>query len=153
MYKKRLKETCCLVTKWCLILRDPMNCSTSNFPVLHCLPGFAQTHVHWVVDTIQPSHPLLPSFPMAFNLFQHQGLFQWVFASCGQSIGASASELVLPMNVQSWFPLGLTGLISLQSMGLSRVSSSTIVRKHQFFGAQLSLSSNSHICTWLPKKP
>ena len=70
-----------------------------------------------------------------------------LFISGGQSIGASASASVLPMNIQDYFPLGLTGLISLLSKGLSRVFSSTIVRQHQFFSVQLSLWSNSHICT------
>ena len=69
----------------------------------------------------------------------------------GQSIRASAS--VLPMNIQGWFPLGLTDLISLQCKGLSRVFSSTTIQKHQFFGAQPSLWSNSHIHTWLLEKP
>ena len=73
-----------------------------------------------------------------------------LFTSSGQSIGASAS--VLPMNIQGWFPLGLTGLISLKSKGLSRVFSNTI-RKHQFFSTQPSLWSNSHIRTGLLKKP
>ena len=72
------------------------------------------------------------------------------FASGGQSIGASAS--VLPTNIQDWFPFGWTGWISLQSRGLSRVFSNTTVQKHQFFGAQLSLWSNSHIYTWLLEK-
>ena len=71
----------------------------------------------------------------------------------GQSTGASASASVLPMNIQGWFPLGLTGLISLQSKGLSRVFSNTTVQKHQFFGAQLSSQSNSHIHTWPLEKP
>ena len=72
-----------------------------------------------------------------------------LFASGGQSIEGSAS--VLPMNIQGWFPLRWTGLISLQSKGLSRVFSNTMVQKHQFFSAQSSLWSNSHICTWLEK--
>ena len=76
-----------------------------------------------------------------------------LLASDGQSIGASASKSVLPMNIQDWFPLGLTGLISLQSKGLSRVFSNTTVQKHQFFGTQLYLWSNSHIHTWLLEKP
>ena len=75
------------------------------------------------------------------------------FASSGQSIGVSASASVLQMNIQDWFPLGWTGWISLQSKGLSRVFSNTIVQKHQFFGAQLSSQSNSHINTWLLEKP
>ena len=73
----------------------------------------------------------------------------WLFALVGQSIGASASASVFPMNSQSWFPLGLTGLFSLLSRGLSRVFSSTAVRKHQFFSPQPSLWSNSHIDTWM----
>ena len=101
-----------------------MDFSTPDFPVLYYLPEFAQTHVHWVDDAIQPSHSLPPTSPPALNLSQHQGLFQWVdSASDGQNIRASASVSVLPMNIQGWFPLGLTGLISLQSKGLSRVSS------------------------------
>ena len=76
----------------------------------------------------------------------------WLFTSGGQSIGVSASASVLTVNIQDWFPLGWTGLISLQSNRLSRVFSNTTVRKHQFFGAQPFLWSNSHICTWLPEK-
>ena len=74
-------------------------------------PEFAQIHVHWVSDVIQPSHPLLPPYHFAFNLSQHQGLFQWVSSShqVAKVIGASASASVLPMNIQDWFPLGLTG--------------------------------------------
>ena len=116
---------CCFssVANWCLILCNPMDCSTPGFPVLYYDLEFAQTHIHWVNDAIQSSHPLLsPSHP-ALNLSQHQGLFQsWIFTSDGQSIGASASASDLPMNSQSWFPLGFTGLISLQSKGLSKVS-------------------------------
>ena len=83
---------------------------------------FAQIHVHWVGSAIQPSHPLSPASPPALNLSQHQGLFQEsrLFTSGGQSIEASASASALPTNIQSWFPLGLTGLI-LQSKGLSTV--------------------------------
>ena len=115
--------------------------STPGFPVLDHFPALAQTHVHWVSDAIQPSHPLsFPSSP-AFSLSQHQGLFpvSWLFISGGQSIGASASASIPPMNIQDWFPLGLTGLISLQSKGVRRVFSNTTVEKHQFFGVQLSL--------------
>ena len=65
---------CCSVTKSCLTLGDPMDCSKPGFPVLHYLPKFAQIHVHWVSDVIQPSHPLSPTFPPALNLSQHQGL-------------------------------------------------------------------------------
>ena len=67
-----------LVAQLCLILCDPIDCSTSSFPVLHHLPEFAQTHVHWASDAIQPSHPPLPPSPLALSLSQHQGLFKWV---------------------------------------------------------------------------
>ena len=87
------------------------------------------------------SFPASDSFPMS-----------WFFASGGQSTGVSTSASVLSMNIQDWFPLGLTGLISLLSKRLSRVFSSTTIWKHQFFGAQPSLWSNSHIHTWLLKK-
>ena len=94
------------------------------------------------------------SFSFSLNLSQHHGLFQWVNStSSGQSIGALASISVPPMNIQCWFPLGLIGLISLQSKEISRVFSSTTIWKHQPFGAQTSLWSNSHIHTWLLEKP
>ena len=80
-------------------------------------------------------------------------LMSRLFTSGGQSIGASASASVLPTNIQDWIPLGLTGWISLQSKGLSRVFSNTTVQKHQFFDAQPSLWFNSHIHTWLLGKP
>ena len=72
---------CCSVAKSCLTLCDPMDCSMPGFPVLHHLLEFAQTHVHWVSDAIQPSRPLSCPSPPAFNLSQHQGLFQWVSSS------------------------------------------------------------------------
>ena len=96
------------------------------------------------------THPLPPSSAFAFSLPQHQGLFQWVGSSHqvgGQSIGASASALVLPMKIQDWFPLGLTDVISLQSRGVSIISCTTVVT-HQLFSTQPSLWSNSHIHTW-----
>ena len=144
------------VAQPCSTLCDPMDCNTPGLPVHHQLPEFTQTHVHWVSDAIQPSHPLSSLSPPAFNLSQHQGLFQWVsqfFASGGQSIGVSASASVLPGNTQDWSPLGWTGWISLQSKGLSRVFSNTTVQKNQFFSAQFSLWSNSYIHTWLLEKP
>ena len=94
-------------------------------------------------------HPLsshLESFPTSWSF-----LISPFLPSGGQSIGASAS--VLPVNIQDWFSLRLTGWISLQSKGLSRVFSNTTVQKHQFFSAQFSLWSNSHIYTWLLEKP
>ena len=110
-------------------------------------PGVCSTHVHRAGDAIQPSYPLLSPSPPALNLSQLQGLFQSQFLSDGQSIGVSASASVLPMNIQDSFPLGFTGVISLQSKGLSRVFSNTTGQKHQSFGAQLSLWSNSNIHT------
>ena len=146
---------CWSVAKSCPTHCDPMDCSTPGFPVIHYLLECAQIHVHWVSDAIHPSHPLLPSSPLAFNLSQHQGLFQWVSSShqVAEVFGASASASVLPMNINCWFPLGLTGLISLLSKRLSRLFSSPTAWKHQFFGAQLSLWSTSHIHTWLLEKP
>ena len=93
-------------------------------------------------------------FSFCLQFFLASGYFpvSHLFASCGQSIGASASALVFPMNIQGWFPLGLTGLMSMQSKGLLRVFPSTTVWKHQYFGAQLSLWSNSHTGTWLLEK-
>ena len=145
---------CCSVTKSCLALCDPMDCSTPGFPVLHHLLEFAQTYVHWVGDAIQPSHPVVP-FSSCLQSFPASGSFpiSWFSASGGQSTGALASAPVLPMNIQCWFPLGLAGLISLQSKGLSRVFSSITVWKYQFLGAQTSLWSNSHIHTQLLEKP
>ena len=98
-----------------------MDSSRPGFPVQHQLPELAQSHVHWAGDAIQPSHLLSSPSPSAFNLSQHQGLVQWVGSlPDGQSIGASTSASVLPVNIQNWFLLRLTGLISLRSKGLSR---------------------------------
>ena len=145
---------CCSVAQLCLTLCDPMDCSMPGFPVLHYLLEFAQTHVRWVNDAIQPSHPLLSPSPPALNLSQHQGLpISWLFKSGGLTLGASASASVLPMNIQSWFPLRLTDLISLQSKGLSRVISRTTFQKHHFFSTQPSSWSKSHIHTWPLEKP
>ena len=104
------------------------------------------------------SHPTISSSVVPFfclQPFPASGSFSMnhFFASGGQSIEASSSASVLPMDVQVWSPLGWTGWISLQPKGLSRVSSITTVQKHQFFSAQLSLWSNSHIHTWLLEKP
>ena len=115
-----------------------MNRSTPGVPVHHQFPKVIQTHVHWVSDAIQPSHPLSsPSLP-AFKSFPASGIFpiSQFFTSGGQSIGVSAPASLLPMNTQGWFPLGWTGWISLLSKGLWRVFSNTTVQKHQFFGAQ-----------------
>ena len=93
------------VTQLCLTPCDPLDCSTPGLPVHHELLELAQTHVYWVGDAIQPSHPLLSPSPPAFNLSQHQGLFKWVssYQRTGQSIEVSASASVLPVNIQDWF--------------------------------------------------
>ena len=102
-----------------------MNCSTPGLPVHHQLPEFIQTHIHWVGDAIQPSHPLSsPSPPAPQSLPASESfLMSQLFTWGGQSIGVSASASVLPMNTQDWSPLEWTGWISLQSKGLSRVFS------------------------------
>ena len=106
----------------------------------------------WCYPTISSS---IDPFSSHFQSCPASGSFHMsqFFASGGQSIGVSASVSVLPVNVQDWFPLGWTGWISLQFKGLSRVFSNTTVQKHQFFGAQPSSQSNSHIHTWPLEKP
>ena len=118
----------------------PKPCSNSCPSSWWCHPTISSSVIPF--SSCLQSFPALGSFPMS-----------WLFPSSGQSIRASASASVLPMNIQDWFPLGLTGLISLQSKGLSKVFSNTTVQKHQFFGARLSLWSSSHIHTWLLEKP
>ena len=142
---------CCSVTQSCLTLCNTMDCSMPGFPVHHQLLEFTQTHVlsRWwwhpaISSSVVPFSSHLQSFPASGSFPMSQ-----LFTSGGQSIGASASASVLPMNSQDWFPLGLTGWISLQSKGLWRVFSNTTVQKHKFISAQLYLYSNSHIHTWL----
>ena len=103
---------------------DPMGCSMPGFSVLHYLPEFTQTHVHWVgpcyliiSSSVAPLSFCLQSFPAPESFPK-----SWLFASGGQSIGDSVSASVLPMNIQGWFPLGLTGLRSNQSV-LKEISS------------------------------
>ena len=118
-----------------------MDWSTPCYLVFHHLPEFVQTHVHWGGDVIQPSHPLLPPSPPALNLSQHQGI-STESALCNKwPKYRSISFSISPSNEYKGlisFPLGLTGLISLQSKGLSTVFSTTMVQKHQFFMVQLS---------------
>ena len=122
-----------LVAQLCLTLCDPVDCSTPGLPVHHQLLEFTQTHVHWVSDAIQPSHPVVPfSCPQSFAASGSFPVSQF-FTSGGQSIEVSASTLVFPVNIQKWFSLGWTGWISLQSKGLSRVFSNTTVQKYPFF--------------------
>ena len=122
-------------------LCDPMNRSMPGLPVHRQLLEFIQTHIHWVGDAIQPSHPSVIPFSSRLQSVPASRSFQMsqFFASDSQSIGVSASASVLSMSTQDWFPLGWAGWIPLQSKGLSRVFSNTTVQKHQFFGTQLSL--------------
>ena len=106
----------------------------------------------WCHPAISSSVIPFSSWPQSLPASESFPVSQF-FASCGQNIGVSASTSVLPRNTQDRFPLGWTGWISLQSKGLSRVFSNTTVQKHQFFGAQLSSQSYSHIPTWLLEKP
>ena len=106
------------VTQSRLTLCDPMDCSMPGFPVLHHLLELTQSHVHQVGDDIQLSHPLSSPLSLAINLSQHQSQ---LFTSGGQSIGVSVSSSFLPMNIQDWLSLGLTGLISWQSKGLYQI--------------------------------
>ena len=125
----------CPSSRWC----HP-TISSSVFPFSSCPQSFPAS--------VFPFSSCPQSFPASGSFQMSQ-----FFASGGQSIGVSASTSVLPMNTQDWSPLGWTGCISLQSKGLSRVFSNTTVQKHQLFGTQLSLQSNSHIHTWLLEKP
>ena len=143
------------VAQSCLTVCDPMNCSTPGLPVHQPTPGVYPNSCplnRWC-------HPTIPSSVIPFSSchqsFPTSRSFQMsqLFTSGGESIGVSASTSVLPVNTQDWFPLGWTGWISLQSKGLSRVFSNTTVQKHQFFSAQFSLLSNSHIHTWPVEKP
>ena len=116
-------------TPWTIALQAPLS-NTMSWSWLRFMS----------IELVMLSHPLLPRFSVCLQSSPASGSFprSQVFASGGPRIGASASASVLPMNSHSWFPLGLTGLISLQSKGLSRVLSNTTIQKHQFFGAQLS---------------
>ena len=138
---------CCYwVTKSCPTLCNPMDCSTLGFPVFHCLRVSSNSSPFswWCHPTISPS---ATPFSFCLQSLPASGSFPMsqLFSSGGQSTGVSASASVLPINIQGWFPLGLTGLISLQSKQLSRVFSNTTVQKHQFFSAHPSIWSNSHI--------
>ena len=130
------------VTQSCLTLCNPLDwMKHAKFPCPSPTPRVCSNSFpssRWCHPTI--SSPDIP-FSSCLQSFPESGSFPMsqLLESGGQSIRASASASVLPMNIQVWFPLGFTGLISLQSKGLSRVFSNTMVQKHQFFGAQLSL--------------
>ena len=120
----------------CVWFCDPMDCSMPGLPIYHQLPEFTQTHVHWIGDAIQPSHPLSSPSP-AFNLSQHQGLFQFS-ASGGQSIGVLALASFLPKNTQDWSPLEWDWLDLLAVQGtlkslLQHHSSKASVLRHSAF--------------------
>ena len=145
---------CCIVTRSCPSLYDPMDYSTPGFPVLHCLQEFSQTHAHWVRSAIQSFHPLLSPSPHAFNLSQHQGLFQWVSSLHQVARYWSFSFSISPSNEYS-------GLISLKidwldlfavqgtvkSLLQHHSSKASILQHSAFF------KSNSHIHTCLLEKP
>ena len=114
---------------------------------LNSCPSYQWCHPI-ISSSLVPFSYCLRSFPVSESFPMSQ-----FFTSGGQNIGVSTSASDLPMNIQDWFPSGLTGWISLQSKGLSRVFSNTTVQKHQFFGAQFSLQSNFRIHTWLLEKP
>ena len=117
-----------------LTLCDPMDCSTPSFPVHHHLPELTQTHIHWVSDAIQPSHPPSSPSPLAFHLWQHQVLFKWV---------SSSHQVDKVLEFQLQHPLEWTGWISLQSKGLKSLlqhhsSKASILQCLAFFTVQLS---------------
>ena len=136
-------SSCCSVTKLCPTLCFPMDCSMPAFLVLHYLPEFAQTHVHWVSDAILPSHPLLSLSPPAFNLSQHQGLFQWVnFCTrwskyWGFSISPSNESSGLISFRTDWFDL-LAVQRTLKSLLQHHSLKASILRHSAFFMVQLS---------------
>ena len=136
---KVLSNSCCSVTKLCPTLHT-MDCSTQGFPVPHHLLEFAQVHVQWISDAIQPSHPLSASSPFAFNLSQHQGLFQWITSS-HQAVLKYWSFSISPSKEYS-------GLISLKIdwfdlFAFQGTVKSATVQKHQLFGTLPSLLCSS----------
>ena len=152
-----MKTNACLqfssVAQSCPTLCNPMNRSMPGLPVHHQLPEFTQAHVHRVSDAIQPSHPLSSPSPHAPNPVSASFPISQLFTWGGQSTGVSALASFLPKKSQGSSPSELTGWISLQSKRLSRAFSNMTVQKHQFFGAQVSWQSNSHIHTWPQEKP
>ena len=140
--------------KSCLTVHDLMDCSTPGFPVLHYLPEFAQTHVHWVVMSPTISTSVTPSHP-AFSLSQYQGIFQWI-----GFLHQVAKILELQLQHQSFQCMFRVEFLEASMvwspscpMGLPRVFFSITIWKQQFFGTQPSLSSNFHIPTRLLEKP
>ena len=120
-----------------------------GFSVHHQLPEFTQTHVHWVGDAIQPSHPLSSPSPPAFNLSQYQGLFKWVSSSHQMAkvleFQHQAFQWIFPLNMNEWFPLWWTGWISFQSKGLSRVFQHHSLKESILWQVTCHISSNSMV--------
>ena len=142
------------VTQSCPILCNPIDCSMPGLPVHHQLPEFTQTHVHWVGDAIQPSHPLLSPSPPAFNLSQHQGLFKWV-----SSLHQVAKVLQFQLQHQSFQWIFRSDFLRMDWLDLLAIqgalksllqhhSSKESILQHSSF-----LQSNSHSQTWLLGKP
>ena len=137
----------------CVTSCDIMDCSTRGFPVLHYLPELLKfMSTESVMLSTISSSAVLFFFCLHYFLASRSFPVSQVFASDSQSIGASSSASVLPVNILGWFPWGLTGLISLLSKELPRVFCSTIIWKHPFLGTQLSLWSCSYKSTWLLEK-
>ena len=144
---------CCSVAKLCSTLWTPW---TEACQALLSSAIFQSLLRFMSIELVMPSNHSILWCPLLFaSIFLSFRVFSNELALHirSQSIGASASASFLPMNIQDLFPLGLTGLTSLLSKGLSRVSPSTTLQKHQFFSAQPSLCSNTHIRTWLLEKP
>ena len=146
---------CYAVTHSRLTLVRPHGLQLARLPYPSLSPGVHSNSrsLNWrchptISSSVVPFFSCLQYYPASGSFPISQ-----LFISGSQSIGLSASASVPPMNIQDWSPLGWTGWISLQSKGLSRVFSNTTVQKHQFFSAQLSSQSNSHIHTRLPEKP
>ena len=142
----------CSVAQSCLTLCDPMDCKMPGLSVPHHLSKFAQSLHQWCHSAISSSDTLFSFCPLSFPA---SGTFpiNQLFTSDNQNTGASASASVLSTSIQGWFPLRLTGLISLLSRGLLGVFSSTTVWRHQFFGILPSLPSSSHNHTWPLGRP
>ena len=141
------------VAQSCPPLGDPMNCSTPGLPVSTNSQSLLKL---MSIESVIPSNHLILCRPLLLlsSIFPNIRVFSNESAtSGGQNTGVSALTSVLPMKTQDRFPLGWTSWISLQSKGLQRVFSNTTVQKHQFFGAQPSSQSNSHIHTWPQEKP
>ena len=147
-----VNDCCWSVVQSRVNLCNPINCSAPGLLVLYSLLEFTQIHA---IESVMASNRIILHHPLLLpSIFPSIGSFlmSWLFTSSGQSIGASASASVLPVNTQGWFPLGFTGLISLQSEELSRVFSDSTFWKHQFFGAQSYLWSSFHVHICLLEK-